>query len=444
MDIVLCTKEYADEHTLQHYRVGGERKGVRRWQDKEGNLTEAGRQHYADMYGWGKFRADRADRKAEKYSNKADKAEANVHKAQVKVDKAQVKVDRKQDTKSSLEYQKALNQLHENQLTLDLMRNKAEEQQAKSDRIHDKWDEKTRKIERKAANARKSEAEMRYWKEQTEAEGKGSGEAHSKYSDLEKKFASKVEQYERELQKRGIVTSDKPGSEKREPEQDANAKTSQANDGDPHHKDAKEWTKEDRFKAWSDQAEKDSFVKSAKEKLASGNEKDRAKVLTKLFGIYHEGQKNIDDPDYQEDWLYGSGDFKEDIGHRNDRIRSLLWEEIDRVSGNENTGEYKSGSNGQKAHDALMESYEKSWDRRDQVARENGINPSRLNSGRDKTRAKEYDKLKKALSSDKVYQALAENNKKSEDALLSAILKDLGVLDSPENRSLIFPIVFRD
>ena len=42
-----------DSDYLMHYRVGGEKKGVRRWQNKDGSYTPEGYQHYADMYGWG-------------------------------------------------------------------------------------------------------------------------------------------------------------------------------------------------------------------------------------------------------------------------------------------------------------------------------------------------------------------------------------------------------
>ena len=44
------------DNSLMHYRTGGEKKGVRRWQNKDGSYTPEGRQHYADMYGWGKER----------------------------------------------------------------------------------------------------------------------------------------------------------------------------------------------------------------------------------------------------------------------------------------------------------------------------------------------------------------------------------------------------
>lgn len=53
MNLVLMTREEADQQSLMHYRTKGSRNGVRRYQDANGNLTPEGRQHYAEMYGWG-------------------------------------------------------------------------------------------------------------------------------------------------------------------------------------------------------------------------------------------------------------------------------------------------------------------------------------------------------------------------------------------------------
>ena len=66
MNLILVSREDA-ESSLAHYRVGGEKKGVLRWQNKDGSLTPAGYQHYAEMYGWGKKRGPR---------NKADGAKS--------------------------------------------------------------------------------------------------------------------------------------------------------------------------------------------------------------------------------------------------------------------------------------------------------------------------------------------------------------------------------
>ena len=45
MDIILCTKEQANNYLI-HYGVPGMKKGVLRWTNKDGTLTEAGKRHY--------------------------------------------------------------------------------------------------------------------------------------------------------------------------------------------------------------------------------------------------------------------------------------------------------------------------------------------------------------------------------------------------------------
>ena len=51
--ICFVGKEYVGSYYLMHHRVGGEKKGVRRWQNKDGSYTPEGYLHYKEMYGWG-------------------------------------------------------------------------------------------------------------------------------------------------------------------------------------------------------------------------------------------------------------------------------------------------------------------------------------------------------------------------------------------------------
>lgn len=56
--LFLISSDYRDASFLMHYRRGGEKRGVRRWQNKDGSYTPEGYLHYKEMYGWG----DRKDR----------------------------------------------------------------------------------------------------------------------------------------------------------------------------------------------------------------------------------------------------------------------------------------------------------------------------------------------------------------------------------------------
>lgn len=58
MSMILVSKEMTNGRALVHYRVGGEKKGVRRYQYKDGSLTPEGYKHYKEMYGWGDQKKD--------------------------------------------------------------------------------------------------------------------------------------------------------------------------------------------------------------------------------------------------------------------------------------------------------------------------------------------------------------------------------------------------
>lgn len=70
MRLTLCSKADQPDHSLMHYRVGGEKKGRRRWQNKDGSYTPEGYQHYAEMYGWSK-REKKQFQEADKQGQKA-------------------------------------------------------------------------------------------------------------------------------------------------------------------------------------------------------------------------------------------------------------------------------------------------------------------------------------------------------------------------------------
>lgn len=55
---------------------------------------------------------------------------------------------------------------------------------------------------------------------------------------------------------------------------------------------------------------------------------------------------------------------------------------------------------------------------------------------------KREEKLEAALKADKIYQALLKNDRKNEEALCEAVLKDIGVPVTSENIAAIFSYVF--
>lgn len=125
MSLVLLTSDKVDERTLVHYRRGGEKKGVRRYQYEDGSLTPLGRIHYGvgqakkavtdEIKGFVKSRASkdytekagvkaeiykaRSERQKEKaahdtHMNKADKADEHIKKAAEFDEKAQKYLDK--------------------------------------------------------------------------------------------------------------------------------------------------------------------------------------------------------------------------------------------------------------------------------------------------------------------------------------------------------------
>lgn len=444
--IVLCTKEYADEQFLMHYRVGGEVNGRRRWQNADGSYTAAGRQHYAEMYGWGKFRANRAEKKATKYQSKASKAEEELHKQQVKVDKARVKTDKAQKKldrfnkkhasstapgttpppgtpatpttvtskqskavdKNALKLQKENNRLHEAQLKFDKLRNKAEKYQEKTDRLHDKWDEQTKKLEEKADKA------------------------------LEKGDVEKAAAYEKELQRRGIMPDTSKDLTAEKVATEVLKKMKESDDAAKADREAEERVESNRYvegsRAFRENAENEQRMQNF-DNLSAEDKRKTGDYLIQKMSDYQ--KTYVDKKDEDLDDLDADVAKHAHYEYRNDE--QWLMQRMDKDSGNENTGYYKPGSNGEKAHNVLEESYAKSSARTEELIREHKLDRSKVY-----TDSKEYAKLREVVESDKLWKTLNAQDKKNEQDLLGAVLKDLGFSNTQEARDIISWYVFLD
>ena len=78
---------YEDNYALVHYGVAGQKWGIRRWQNKDGSLTAAGKEHYGSGEKMAKLyskEARKLDRYAKATDIEANKAKADKYAAQAK------------------------------------------------------------------------------------------------------------------------------------------------------------------------------------------------------------------------------------------------------------------------------------------------------------------------------------------------------------------------
>lgn len=465
---ILCTKEFADEYSLMHYRRGGEKKGIRRWQNEDGSYTSAGREHYAEMYGWGKFRADRAQAKSDKYARKAEHAKAELDKRQVQSDRAHVKLDRKGTDKAAEKSKLADSRLNEAKLRYDTYSMKANKYQNKSDKLHNKWDDDTRRLEDYALQLRKDAIGYHYL-----------GQFDENDKELRKGELRNLENAKRlesELARRGIKPKIEKGNkdgivpyqsfEKVKAVEDRTESNRFVEGSKAFKENAELNDKIDKF------GELDSKVRKSVEKQMRtqmdedlehiiANRKDLddidAKHQEDAFVEYRRNlkalQKNYDQlsPEMQKyaanamaRVIAGDGDgiegsfneirdsinFGGKLGKANDiksgykdSIESWFLDRMNKKSGNMNNDHWKPGSRGEKAAKEVHAEWDKQEARAKEVMRKNGITDSDSFWNPD---SKDYKKLQKALKDDSLYKALRENGTKSENDLVKAVAQDMG------------------
>lgn len=91
MNLILVSREEADQRSLMHFRTKGSKNGERRYQNEDGSLTPLGYIHYAAMYGWGKMKSKSS---AEKAQLEADMAQKQADRYQHKANNKQQKADK--------------------------------------------------------------------------------------------------------------------------------------------------------------------------------------------------------------------------------------------------------------------------------------------------------------------------------------------------------------
>lgn len=99
MNLILVTREEADQQSLMHYRTKGSKNGQRLYQYENGRLTPLGRIHYGAMYGWN---SGVAKSKSEKAEVQAQKAEMAAEQKRIKAEELKEKESRSHKTEHQL------------------------------------------------------------------------------------------------------------------------------------------------------------------------------------------------------------------------------------------------------------------------------------------------------------------------------------------------------
>lgn len=457
--LILCTPEEAEDY-LMHYRTKGSKNGERRWQDENGRLTPAGYEHYAEMYGW-----NRRLKKARKLDNKADKARGEIDRASGKADKALLDLNDKQSKKEQLD------------VDADRARQLANDKNELSEKALSKYDpsktglvagyrkhkmNSTSKAAEKATkNAEKANAEANKQQElvnesmtkldaanreveAAKAKARIADSEAAKYADKLQRKEDRMSRYMNEdgtLNEEGInkytYATPNPGEKKM-------SLLGRIKFGN-HYAD--KFDNENKMKMTKE--EYDKWEAEENEKFEKGTElHDRASNFDKLspedkrkYGdeilsyCKEKGEEfmNIYNPDGK--WNSKAFDKLKDTYEYttfND-LQSWVMDRVYNKSGSWNAGEYKKGSNAEKAsheYNRVSDEISKVYDK---VSKETGY-----------TIGKNYDKLIKAVKQTDEWPALDNAYKKAEGDLLGAMLKDIGFSDTPENRSMLMQYAFLD
>lgn len=397
MEIILCTKDAADDY-LMHYRRGGEKKGVRRWQYENGSLTPEGYKHYAEMYGWGKKlkKAEHLQNKADKAADKAEKASRKADDDYVKSYKAERKNERWNTERRQEKADRAKEIADESKTKSDLLSVKARQAQNKASDYADKLQRKEDRLSKFMND-----------------DGSLNDEALRKYT-----HTTGVPG-ERRMSLVGRMIFGREYSNK-------------------FNKD-NTMSKEDA-KAW-EEAERKKFDEESE---------DRRRKVKELDDVHNEIMSGFDDRSDDDKKKLGdralkilddTGNGKFDFGNGNGTdatnwwgIRTWLTDRVLEKSGDINSDDYHRGTNAEKAHMKAAQTWARRSERQSQIEKDIGYNRNIQNS---KKYQAEAQRLRRALENDSVWKNLDKQWNKDCDEFFGGVLKDIGFSDTPQNRKIL-------
>lgn len=401
MEIILCTKEAADDY-LMHWRTKGSKNGVRRWQYENGSLTPEGYKHYAEMYGWGN-KLKKAERLQNRADNAADKAERASRKADddyVKSYKAERKNERWSTERRQEKADRAKEIADESKAKSDLLSVKARQAQNKASDYADKLQRKDDKL-------------SKFMNE----DGSLNDEALRKYT-----YTTGVPG-ERKMSLVGRMIFGREYSNKFN------------KDHAMSKEDAKAWEEAERKKFDEESEDRRRKVKELDDvhnEIMSGfddrSDDDKKKLGDRVL-------KTIDDA-----VKIGIGQHKGTDDTNLYGLQEWLINRISDKSGSMNAGEYKRNTNAYKANEIVDKFYDEEMPKQDRRREEIKKEIKYKNyAGKN---SKKYDaeemRLKAALEKDLVWKEIENKWDKVNSDLAGAILKDIGFSDTPTNRSLLW------
>jgi len=422
---ILCTQEWADDY-LMHYRVGGEVKGKRRWQNKDGSLTPEGYKHYAEMYGWSKKlnKAEKLQDRADQKEEKAESAARRSDEAVLKAYNATQKNERKSTARRQAKADKWNSRAAASEAAAAAARNDARKAQDKATAYADKLQRKEDRMSKwvNEDGSLNDKALQKYtYATGVPGERKMSLVGRIKFGNeytkkFEKEYADKAvaemkkslgkdadDKIDRKtLEKEWFDSEDKKFEEARGPEYHLG--------NDPELQDLVRLESEELSSEISDYRAMSSY-----EKKQLGNQLlSYVKSTNEAIGSVEKNGGKVPD------------DIRDSAYDIQNKLINMIYDEV----GSINAASYKPGTKAEAAEDKAHSIYQKLYDREEAVKSQAGF----------KSSDNQYSnkRLASLLEKDSTWKKLNIDYEKAEDDVMGAILDDLGFDDTPANRSILY------